>query len=67
MIHTAISRESSEKSIATGLIALISLLSILTLLGLLILKQISRYLSEPIISMAKVLDFSTRNSQDNNR
>jgi len=56
IIHIAISRESSEKSKETGLIVLISLLSILTLLGLFILKQISRYLSEPLISMAKVLD-----------
>jgi len=56
IIHIAISREPSEKSKETGLIALISLLSILTLLGLLIIKQISRHLSAPIISMANVLD-----------
>ncbi|BCG63973.1 MAG: hypothetical protein methR_P1725 [Methyloprofundus sp.] len=55
IIHIVISRESGEQSQKTGLIALILLLSILTLLGLLVLKQISRYLSAPIISMAKVL------------
>lgn len=55
IIHIAISRESSEQSQKTGFIALIILLSILTLLGLLVLIQISRHLSAPVVSMAKVL------------
>jgi len=56
IIHVSISRESSEHSKQTGVIVLIGLLASLTLIGLLILKQISRNLSAPIVSMAKVLD-----------
>jgi len=56
IIHIAISREPSELSQKKGFITLIILLATLTLIGFFALKQVSRFLSAPIISMAKVLE-----------